>query len=208
MTRRRFLARMAGAAAATAAGRAPGLEPAGLQGRRPNVVLILTDDQGPGDMAWAGHPHLKTPHLDANVGKLLAALDAWDLSRDTLVLFLGDNGSCHSRLFDAGLRGAKGSPHEGGTRVGLLARWPGTVAGGTACDALTAHVDLYPTLCALAGVVPPAGQPLDGRSLVPLLHAPDAAWPDRMLFTHVGRWAPGSDPDAAQHKTCAVRTAR
>jgi len=403
MTRRRFLTRMAGTAAATAVGRAAARDPAGLSGRRPNVVLILTDDQGPGDMAWAGHPHLKTPHLDAlraqslwfsafqvsptcaptrcalltgrheffsgvthtiferermslnartlpqalksagyatgifgkwhlgdedayqpgqrgfdevyihggggigqtypgscgdvpnnqyanpvlrhngrfvrtkgfctdlffdealrwidtrrasgapffccltpnaphspyhapdawkkryvaaglddaaagfcgmvenldaNVGKLLAALDAWDLSRDTLVLFLGDNGSCHSRLFDAGLRGAKGSPHEGGTRVGLLARWPGTVAGGTACDALTAHVDLYPTLCALAGVVPPAGQPLDGRSLVPLLHAPDAAWPDRMLFTHVGRWAPGSDPDAAQHKTCAVRTAR
>jgi len=39
-------------------------------------------------------------------------------------------------------------------------------------------------------------------------HAPDTAWPDRLLFTHVGRWAPGSAPDAAQYKTCAVRTAR
>ena len=52
MTRRRFLARMAGAAAATAAGRAPGLEPAGLQGRRPNVVLILPTTKGPA--IWRG----------------------------------------------------------------------------------------------------------------------------------------------------------
>ena len=52
MTRRRFLTRMAGTAAATAAGRAPGLEPAGLQGRRPNVVLILPTTRGPA--IWRG----------------------------------------------------------------------------------------------------------------------------------------------------------
>ena len=147
-------------------------------------------------------------NIDWNVGRLLAKLGEWGLAENTLVLFLGDNGTCQRRLFDGGMRGAKGSPFQGGTRVGLLARWKGVLPEGAACAALTAHIDLYPTFCALAGATLPADKKLDGRSLLPLFANPQAPWEDRTLFTHVGRWKPGTDPDAAKHTECAVRTSR
>jgi arylsulfatase len=147
-------------------------------------------------------------NIDWNVGRLLAKLDEWSLAENTLVIFLGDNGTCQYKLFNGGMRGGKGSPFQGGTRVGLLARWKGTLPEGAACPALAAHIDLFPTLCALAGANPPPDKKLDGRSLLPLLQNPQAAWEDRLLFTHVGRWKPGADPDESKHKQCAVRTAR
>jgi arylsulfatase A-like enzyme len=56
-----------------------------------------------------------------------------------------------------------------------------------------AHIDVVPTLCDLTGtaIPPPVAQKLEGRSLVPLLRDAAAPWPDRMLFTHVGRWGRG-----------------
>lgn len=147
-------------------------------------------------------------NIDWNVGRLLAKLDEWNLAENTLVIFLGDNGTCQPTLFNGGMRGNKGTPFQGGTRVGLLARWKGVLPEGAACPALTAHIDLFPTLCALAGATPPADKRLDGRSLLPLLQNPQSPWEDRMLFTHVGRWKPGTDPDEAKYKQCAVRTPR
>ncbi len=147
-------------------------------------------------------------NIDWNVGRLLAKLDEWKLSENTLVIFLGDNGTCQSKLFNGGMRGGKGTPFQGGTRVGLLARWRGALPQGEACPALAAHLDLFPTFCALAGATPPADKKLDGRSLLPLLQNPQAAWEDRLLFTHVGRWKPGADPDESKFKQCAVRTSR
>ncbi len=147
-------------------------------------------------------------NIDWNVGQLLAKLDEWGLAADTLVLFLGDNGTCQRGLFDGGMRGAKGTPFEGGTRVGLLARWTGVLPENATCPALTAHIDLFPTLCQLAGQPVPSEARCEGRSLLPLFQDPQAAWQDRTLFTHVGRWKPGSDPDQAKHQSCAVRTAR
>ena len=147
-------------------------------------------------------------NIDWNVGKLLTQLENWGLLENTLVIFLGDNGTCQPRLFNGGLRGGKGNPHEGGTRVGLLARWKGVLPEGVACSALTSHIDLFPTFCALAGAPLPSGQRFDGRSLLPLLQLPNAAWEDRVLFSHVGRWKPGSSPDEAKYSQCAARTSR
>lgn len=147
-------------------------------------------------------------NIDWNVGRLLDRLEEWGLSENTLVLFLGDNGTAQPKLFGGGLRGGKGTAHEGGTRVGLLARWKGVTPDGAESAALTAHLDLFPTLCALAGASLPPEKRLDGRSLLPLLRSPAAPWPDRLLFTHVGRWSPGADPDGAKYRACAVRTSR
>jgi arylsulfatase len=147
-------------------------------------------------------------NIDWNVGRLLAKIDEWGLAQNTLVIFLGDNGTCQPRLFNGGMRGAKGTPFQGGTRVGLLARWKGVLPEGATCPALAAHIDLFPTLCALAGATPPADKTLDGRSLLPLMQSPQAPWEDRLLFTHVGRWKPGTNPDDAKYKECAVRTPR
>jgi arylsulfatase len=49
---------------------------------------------------------------------------------------------------------------------------------------------------------------VEGRDLWPLLKDPAAAWPDRVLFTHVGRWPKGADPDAHKYRGCSVRSPR
>ena len=75
--------------------------------------------------------------------------------------------------------------------------------------ALTAHVDFYRTFCQLAGVEIPADiQPLEGRTLLPLLKDPKAPWEDRQLFVHQGRWEKGADPNTGKFRNFAVRTAR
>ncbi|MGZ8940335.1 MAG: arylsulfatase, partial [Limisphaerales bacterium] len=106
-------------------------------------------------------------HLDAAVGKLLERLDRLGVTEETLVVFMTDNGHSVGDVFNAGMRGRKGGPYEGGTRVPSFWRWPARLPSGVDCDALTAHVDFLPTVLHLAGERAPSG--IDGRSLVPLL---------------------------------------
>ena len=123
-------------------------------------------------------------HLDNEVGRLLARLDAWGLRENTLVVFTSDNGGL-SRMADLSpLREGKGSPYEGGIRVPLLVRWPAAIAAGRVPDAPVHTVDFHPTFTALAGATPPAGHKLDGRDLGPLLTGGVA--PERSaLFWHM-----------------------
>lgn len=146
-------------------------------------------------------------NIDDNVGKLLGKLTEWGIERDTLVIFMNDNGGTAGvKIFNAGMRGQKGGPYQGGTRAAAFFRWPGTLKPGDA-SGLTAHIDVFPTLAELAGTKIPAGLPLDGRSLVPLLKDPKAAWPDRHVFTHVGRWPQGKAAEA-KYARCRVRSSR
>ena len=163
-------------------------------------------------------------NIDENVGKLLQKLDEWDLFDSTLVIFMSDNGMTGGggrvgkvlgksasgrelRPFNAGMKGLKGSTDEGGCRVPFFVRWDGKIKSGQDIDRIAAHVDVFPTLAALAGAKTPAGQ-VEGRSLLPLIESPEAAWSDRYLFTHKGRWKTGADPDDAQWKGFAVRNQR
>ena len=141
-------------------------------------------------------------NIDDNVGRLLAKLKEWGIERDTLVIFMNDNGGTAGvRVFNAGMRGQKGTPYMGGTRAASFWRWTGKL---TPADVrmMAAHTDIYPTLAELAGAKIPANVKLDGRSLVPLLHDPNAPWQDRFLFTHVGRWDKGK---AAESKFAKSR---
>jgi arylsulfatase len=137
-------------------------------------------------------------NIDWNMAKLLRQIEDWGIAENTLILFLGDNGTCQAKMYKGGMKGSKCSPDEGGTRVGLLARWKGFIPENETCAALTAHIDFYPTLCELAGIGLPEGRLFDGRSLLPLMKKPKAEWADRTLFTHVGRWAPGRAVKAIQ----------
>ncbi len=144
--------------------------------------------------------------IDDNVGKLLARLQEWNIERETLVIFMNDNGGTAGvKVHNAGMRGQKGTPYNGGTRAASFWRWPGTLTPADV-EPLAAHIDLLPTLAELAGAKIPAAvaAKLDGRSLVPLLQNARAPWPDRFLFTHVGRWDKGQAAQSKQAK-CAVR---
>jgi arylsulfatase A-like enzyme len=149
-------------------------------------------------------------NIDENVGKLMAKLDEWGIAKDTLVVFMNDNGGTAGvKVFNAGMHGAKGTPWIGGTRASSFWRWPGTLTPAD-CGALTAHIDVYRTWAGLAGAKLSAEseKQAEGRSLIPLLENPKAAWEDRYLFSHTGRWPKGSDYQAAKTRNAALRTAQ
>jgi arylsulfatase len=149
-------------------------------------------------------------NLDDNVGRLLARLRELGLEKDTLVIFMNDNGGTAGvPVFNAGMRGHKVTPWLGGTRASSFWRWPGTLTPGD-CDRLTAHIDFFPTLSELSGTKLSGGvaKQVAGRSLVPLLENPGARWADRVLFTHVGRWPKGAKVDDYKFADCSVRSTR
>lgn len=150
-------------------------------------------------------------NIDTNFGKLLSQLDEWQISDNTLVIYLGtDNGGTRGRsFFNAGLRGGKNMPYQGGTRAPCFVRWPaGAVPAGTECDALTSHVDLFPTLGNLVGatLTPAVQKQLEGHSMVPLLTNPNANWPKRILVHHTGRW-PKGQAAKYQHTKYSIQNA-
>ena len=147
-------------------------------------------------------------NIDDNVGRLLDQLRSWRLERDTLVIFLTDNGGTTGvKVFNDGMRGAKNSPFRGGVRVPSFWRWPGVLSPGDRAQ-LAAHLDIAPTLAELAGRrMTQPGRTIDGRSLWPLLRNPQAAWPDRILFSHLGRWPTGQATNS-KYAGCRVRNQR
>ena len=130
-------------------------------------------------------------NLDANVGRVLDRLDERGVARETIVIFLTDNGPQSAR-FNAGMLGRKGSVHEGGIRVPCLVRWPGRIEAGRIIEAVAAHIDLAPTLLDACGVAKPEAVHLDGRSLLPLLEGRGDDWPDRTLYF---QWHRGDIPE-------------
>lgn len=138
-------------------------------------------------------------NIDDNVGKLLAQLEAWNLTEDTIVIFMTDNGPGGVR-FNSGMLGRKGSIHEGGTRVPCFIHWPGHWAGDRDIETIAAHIDLAPTLLDACGVKTPAKVHLDGKSLRSLLEGKKKDWPDRLLFF---QWHRGEVPE--MFRACAVR---
>lgn len=124
-------------------------------------------------------------NLDENIGRLLRKLGELDLTENTIVLFLTDNGP-NSDRYNGDMKGRKGSADEGGVRVPLFIRWPGHIQPGMQIRQIAAHIDLVPTLVELSGVSMPKTLPLDGISLAPLLRGEIGDWPDRTLFTHRG----------------------
>lgn len=148
-------------------------------------------------------------NIDDNVGRLLEKLKEWDIDRETLVIFMNDNGGTAGiRIHNPGMRAGKGTPYNGGVRAASFWRWPGTLTPGD-IDKLAAHIDIFPTLAELAGatVPPEIAAKQDGRSLVPLLKDPSAPWADRFLFTHVGRWPKGK-AESSKYLNCSIRNSR
>ncbi len=151
-------------------------------------------------------------NIDQNVGRILAKIEALGLAQDTLVVFMNDNGgTAGTKVFNAGMRAQKGTAFMGGIRAISFWRLPGRFQPSDV-KALAAHIDVAPTILELTGTPASATMQaqMEGRSLLPLLTAKagqQVAWPDRTLFTHVGRWN-GADPEVGRYANTSVRTAR
>jgi iduronate 2-sulfatase len=134
--------------------------------------------------------------LDANIGRLLDALDRLGLAGNTIVVFLSDHG------YHLGEHGQwmKQTLFERSARVPLIVAGPGIASKGRTSSRIVELLDLYPTVADLAGVRAPRG--LQGRSLMPLLKNPEAGW-DRPAVTQVRR-----GPAASAYMGYSVRTAK
>jgi arylsulfatase A-like enzyme len=142
--------------------------------------------------------------LDENVGRLMKHLDDRGLSRDTLVVFLSDNGGFIGNFGgrqvtdNTPLRSGKGSLYEGGVRVPLIVRWPGVTPEGGVCERPVICMDLWPTLAEIVGHESKgeADRP-DGLSLVGLFKAPTSPLPRRDLFFHYPHYYHTTTPASA-----------
>lgn len=141
--------------------------------------------------------------MDENVGRLLDALDEMQLSENTIVIFLSDNGPAviNNLLSDEdrriryvnGLRGHKGNIWENGIKSPLFVRWKGSCKP-TMVHRLAGVSDLFPTLLELAGsAAQDQANNLDGRSLLPSLVANEDALADREIFLYANPGWPPSD---------------
>jgi len=140
-------------------------------------------------------------YIDAQIGKLLDALERLKLRDNTLIVLWGDHGWklgehrswCKMTNFDID------------TRVPLIVSAPGRQTAGAHSDRLVEFVDIYPTLCELAGLAIP--RDLDGTSMVPLLRDPRRPWKKAVFsqFLREGIW---KAPDGKTYMGYSIRTER
>lgn len=127
----------------------------------------LTDEQA---RSMIHGYYASVSHVDAQIGKLLDALERNGLAENTIVVVWGDHGW---HLGDHG-QWTKHTNFEQATRAPLIFAVPGQKAAGRKTKALVEFIDVYPTLAQLCGLPVPAG--VEGTSLVPLIEAPARAW--------------------------------
>jgi arylsulfatase A-like enzyme len=136
-------------------------------------------------------------NIDENFGRLCEKLQELDLEENTILIFMSDNGQTPVRgtlaaeMYNAGMRGFKGSPYEGGHRVPFLLRWPAAgISTERSIEQLTSYVDFMPTVLDLCGINVPAQHAFHGDSLRPLLEGnKDAHWRERAIVTDTQRVA-------------------
>lgn len=125
-------------------------------------------------------------NLDWNVGRLVGALERAGRLESTLLVFTSDNGGLAttegSPTCNAPAREGKGWMYEGGTRVPMIAHWPGKIAPGSVCETPVTTPDFYPTFLAAAGLPPDARPEIDGANILPLFEG--GSIPARPLFWH------------------------
>ena len=140
-------------------------------------------------------------NIDENLGRLRDHLKRLSLDRDTILAFLNDNGTAGGVTltkgssgarngwevggYNAGMRGRKTSPYEGGHRAACFLYWPnGGLTDGGNIRSLTAHIDLLPTFIDLCGLHLEDMPRFDGISLKPVLTNEHAKLPERSVVVH------------------------
>ncbi len=113
-----------------------------------------------------------TTYMDKMIGRLVAKLDELGLRENTLVMFIGDNGThptVTSRFKGTDYKGGKGDGTVRSTHVPFIANWPAKIPAGRVNADLIASVDFLPTICDAAGATVPAALQIDGQSFLPQL---------------------------------------
>jgi arylsulfatase A len=130
-------------------------------------------------------------YMDKLVGQLIAELDTLKLRENTLIIFMGDNGTGKGMADRATIggkvpSGMKGTMLECGGLVPMIASWPAKAPAGRVCADLIDSTDFVTTFAELAGAELPAGMVFDGHSLTPKLLG-DSAKPRAWVFNQLAR---------------------
>lgn len=146
-------------------------------------------------------------NIDNNVGKLRKFLEEENLAENTIFIFTTDNGTAAGeKVFNAKMRGKKGSQFDGGHRVPFFVHWPANnLTEGRDVAPVTHAVDVLPTLIEMCGIKPKQRLDFDGKSLAGLLRGDDTSgdWDNRVLITDSQRVK-----DPVMWKSSAVMTSR
>ena len=123
--------------------------------------------------------------LDAGVGQIRERLARHGLTKDTLIVFVSDNG-CPDYVREVcsndPLNGWKRYLTEGGVRVPYMIAWPGKIPSGRTYDHPVSTLDIFPTAIAAAGAAGDPARPTDGRNLLPYLQGRDKGRPHQRLY--------------------------
>ncbi len=173
--------------------------------------LNLENDQFPQDQGHkiAGVDDMDTrarifamvSNLDENVGRLFSELDRMELTENTLVIYLCDNGPNTNR-YVTGFKGRKSNAWEGGVRSPFWAHWPMGFKAGTTSDALSAHVDVLPTILEACEVDVPADLSIDGQSMLGYLTGEKTEPDDRTVILQSHR---GEQPESWENATVVTQ---
>lgn len=120
--------------------------------------------------------------VDTSVGRVVAKIDELGIAKNTLIIFISDNGGLPKVSQLDPLRGQKGSLFEAGVRVPACMRWNGKIKAGSTCDTPITSVDFLPTFASLGGAKLPGKQPIDGTDISPLLSGSEID--ERSIFWH------------------------
>lgn len=154
-----------------------------------HALIQRTPDSKPRSDLYADN----TAYMDKLVGKLLSTLDDLKLRENTLIIFMGDNGTAsqyaeRSSIGGKALSGKKGTMLECGSLVPTIANWPGVIEAGKVNDLLIDSSDILPTFADLAGAKLPIKNVLDGRSFLPQLMGKKGN-PREWIFIELGnKW--------------------
>lgn len=124
--------------------------------------------------------------LDHSTGEVLKALREEGIEKNTLVVFLADNGHIGKHGSGGGLAGGKYTTMEGGHRVPGIFRWPGQIPAGQVSDTTISSMDLLPLFCDLAGVDVPKDRKIDGANIKDILFGKSKKSPHKFLYYYNG----------------------
>jgi arylsulfatase A-like enzyme len=127
---------------------------------------------------------------DNSVGAIMQKLDELGLRKNTLVIFISDNGGVSKYTSQEPLRDGKNSLYEGGIRVPMIASLPGRIAAGKISDEPVSGIDLYPTMCSFLGVKPADPSKVDGEDLTDLLFKGKSLGERNLFWNYPCHWYP------------------
>ena len=152
-------------------------------------LIQPTPDSKPGSDLYTDN----TAYMDKLVGKLLSTLDDKKLRENTLIVFMGDNGTAsiyaeRGTIGGKALSGKKGSMLECGSLVPTIASWPAVIKAGQVNTDLIDSSDLLPTFAEVTGAKLPTKNVLDGRSFLPQLQGKKGS-PKEYIYMELGnKW--------------------